>query len=162
MNKVLVGFDGSESAHHAVAFAADLAKRYEASLCVLVVARTPDWGALEYERIDVVEREVKHCEEMLDEIKTKLGDLATVPVQFDLVIGQPAKEIVLYAEKHEIDHLVVGHRGHTMFDRWLIGSVARQVIAYAPCAVTIVRDRSADKPKRAKADHHAETETPLL
>ncbi|QCP50005.1 universal stress protein [Trinickia violacea] len=162
MNKVLVGFDGSESAHHAVAFAVDLAKRYGASLCVLLVARTPDWGALEYERVDVVEREVKHCEEILAEIKAKLGDLTTVPIQFDLVIGQPAKEIVLYAEKHDIDHLVVGHRGHTMFDRWLIGSVARQVIAYAPCAVTIVRDRSADKSMRAKAERHAETETPLL
>ena len=33
----------------------------------------------------------------------------------------------------------VRHRGHTLFDRWLIGSVARQVIAYAHCAVTLVR-----------------------
>jgi len=162
MNKVLVGFDGSESAHHAVAFAVDLAKRYEASLCVLVVARTPDWGALEFERNEVVEREVKHCEEILDEIKAKLADLTTLPVQFDLVVGQPAKEIVLYAEKHDMDHVVVGHRGHTLFDRWLIGSVARQVIAYAPCAVTIVRDRSADKPMRARAARHADTETPLV
>jgi nucleotide-binding universal stress UspA family protein len=26
-----------------------------------------------------------------------------------------------------------------LFERWLIGSVARQVIAYAHCAVTVVR-----------------------
>ncbi|WP_206998874.1 universal stress protein [Trinickia mobilis] len=161
MNKVLVGYDGSESARHAVSFSVDLAKRYGASLYVLVVARTPDWGALEYERIDVVEHEVRHCEEILAEVKSRLGDL-TLPVQFDLVVGQPAKEIVLYAEKHGMDHLVVGHRGHTLFDRWLIGSVARQVIAYAPCAVTIVRDRSADKGMQAKAGHRAETETPLI
>jgi nucleotide-binding universal stress UspA family protein len=161
MNKVLVGYDGSESANHAVNFAVDLAKRYGASLYLVVVARTPDWGALEHERSEVVEREVKHGEEILAEIKSKLGDL-TLPVQFDLVVGQPAKELVLYAEKHEMDHLVVGHRGHTLFDRWLIGSVARQVIAYAPCAVTIVRDRSADKGMRAKAHHRAEAETPLV
>ncbi|WP_280530629.1 universal stress protein [Paraburkholderia sacchari] len=46
-----------------------------------------------------------------------------------------------YAERHSIDHVVVGHRGHTPFDRWLLGSIARQVIACAPCSVTIVRDR---------------------
>ncbi|MFH1816489.1 MAG: universal stress protein [Pseudomonadota bacterium] len=28
---------------------------------------------------------------------------------------------------------------HGLFERWLVGSVARQVIAYAPCAVTVVR-----------------------
>jgi nucleotide-binding universal stress UspA family protein len=39
-----------------------------------------------------------------------------------------------------IDHIVVGHRGHTLFERCLIGSVARQVIAYAHCAVIVVRD----------------------
>jgi len=28
---------------------------------------------------------------------------------------------------------------HTLFERWLIGSVARQVIVYASCGVTVVR-----------------------
>ncbi len=50
--------------------------------------------------------------------------------------------LVIYAEGHSIDHIVVGHRGHSLFERWLIGSVARRVIAYAPCAVTVVRPRA--------------------
>jgi nucleotide-binding universal stress UspA family protein len=37
------------------------------------------------------------------------------------------------------EYIVVGHRGHPLFERWLIGSVARQVIAYLPRAVTVVR-----------------------
>ncbi|WP_429556990.1 universal stress protein [Paraburkholderia youngii] len=49
--------------------------------------------------------------------------------------------MALYAERHSIDHVVVGHRGRTPFDRWLLGSIGRQVIAYAPCSVTIARDR---------------------
>ncbi|MHB0974030.1 MAG: universal stress protein [Thiobacillus sp.] len=53
-----------------------------------------------------------------------------------------AGAIVLYAEDHGIDHIVVGHRGHGLFERWLTGSVARQVIACAPCAVTVVRPRA--------------------
>ncbi|AUB85059.1 hypothetical protein THSYN_29440 (plasmid) [Candidatus Thiodictyon syntrophicum] len=50
--------------------------------------------------------------------------------------------LVIYAEGHGIDHIVVGHRGHSLFERQLIGSVARRVIAYAPCAVTVVRPRA--------------------
>lgn len=151
MHDVLVGYDGSASARQAVTFATDLARRHAASLHVLVVARAPDWGALEFERKELVEHEVRHCEEILAELKSSLPANSVGDIRFELVVGQPAKEIVLYAEKHDIDHLVVGHRGHTLFDRWLIGSVARQVIAYAPCAVTIVRDRTETLRERAKA-----------
>lgn len=46
-------------------------------------------------------------------------------------------QIVRYAERNHIDH--ISHCGPTLFERWRIGSVARQVIAYAHCAVTAVR-----------------------
>ena len=161
MENILAGYDGSPSARHAVAFAVDLAQRFEARLHVLVVARAPDWGAIELERKEMVDYELRHATEVLDEIKAKLA-ASNVQASFDLVIGQPAKEIVLYAEQHAIDHLVVGHRGHTPFDRWLIGSVARQVLAYAPCAVTIVRDPASMKKRHAKTEYYAAHETPLV
>jgi nucleotide-binding universal stress UspA family protein len=44
------------------------------------------------------------------------------------------------AERHRVDHIVVGHRGHTVFNRLLLGSVARRVIVHAGGAVTVVRD----------------------
>jgi nucleotide-binding universal stress UspA family protein len=160
MQNVLVGYDGSPSARHAVAFAVDLAKRFDARLHVLVVARAPDWGAIELERQQLVDFELRHANEVLDEIKATLASDGEHP-EFDLIIGQPAKEIVLYAEQNHIDHLVVGHRGHTPFDRWLIGSVARQVLAYAPCAVTIVRDPAAIRKRRAKGEHQSTEDIPF-
>ena len=161
MQNVLVGYDGSPSARHAVTFAVDLAKRFDAHLCVLVVARAPDWGAIELERKELVDLELRHANEILDDVKAKLASNGEHP-EFDIVIGQPAKEIVLYAERKGIDHLVVGHRGHTPFDRWLIGSVARQVLAYAPCAVTIVRDPSTMKKRHAKDEEESTDESPLV
>ena len=161
MQNILAGYDGSPSARHAVAFAVDLAKRFDARLHVLVVARAPDWGAIELERKEMVDYELRHANEVLDDIKAKLTS-SNDRAEFDLVIGQPAKEIVLYAEQHDIDHLVVGHRGHTPFDRWLIGSVARQVLAYAPCAVTIVRDPASMKKRVGKTAQHAADEAPFV
>jgi nucleotide-binding universal stress UspA family protein len=159
MQNVLVGYDGSPSARQAVTFAVDLAKRFDARLHVLIVARAPDWGAIELERRELIDHELRHANEVLDELKATLASDGEHP-EFDLIVGHPAKEIVLYAEQHNIDHLVVGHRGYTPFDRWLIGSVARQVLAYAPCAVTIVRDPAMIKKRRAKAEHHSVDEIP--
>ncbi|MCC8402872.1 universal stress protein [Paraburkholderia sp. MMS20-SJTN17] len=161
MQNVLAGYDGSPSARQAVAFAVDLAKRFDARLHVLVVARAPDWGAIELERHELVQHELRHANKVLADLKATLAADGEHP-DFDLVVGQPAKEIVLYAEQHQIDHLVVGHRGHTPFDRWLIGSVARQVLAYAPCAVTIVRDPAMVRKRRAKAEHQSTDEIPSV
>lgn len=146
MHDILAGYDGSASAREAVRFAKDLADKEAARLHILTVARPPDWGALSYERPELLETEKQHCQDLMTELKGQLG-LSGAAVRYEMVVGHPAKELVLYAERHDIDHLVVGHRGRTAFDRWLLGSVARQVIAYAPCSVTIVRNAAAEGAK---------------
>jgi nucleotide-binding universal stress UspA family protein len=137
MRRILLGYDGSESANHALEFAADLAQRYGAELHVLAVARPPEFGD-EVETEALIESGRRQCEKVLDKARARLAD-ATLQTHFRVAVGHPAEQIVRDAEAHAIEHIVVGHRGHTMFERWLIGSVARQVIAYAPCAVTVVR-----------------------
>lgn len=137
MKRILLGYDGSESANHALAFASDLARRYGAELHVLAVARPPEFSD-EVETEAMIESGRRQCEKVLEVAKARLSGEA-LQTAFRVAIGQPAEQIVRDAEAHAIDHVVVGHRGHTLFERWLIGSVARQVIAYAPCAVTVVR-----------------------
>ncbi len=53
--------------------------------------------------------------------------------------GHPAEQIVRGAQEHKIDLIPLGHRGHGLFERWLLGSISRAMIAYAHCAVTVVR-----------------------
>ncbi len=137
INKILLGYDGSASAQDAFAFALDLATRYGAELHVLGVARPPEF-AEDVETEAVIENSRRHYAKILSVPRAKLAH-EPIKAQFEVVVGHPAEQIVRYAEKHGIDHIVVGHRGHTLFERWLIGSVARQVIAYAHCAVTVVR-----------------------
>ena len=137
INRILLGYDGSQSSQDAFAFALDLARRYGAELHVLGVARPPEF-AEDVETEAVIENSRRHYDKILSVPRAKLAH-DSIKAQFHVVVGHPAEQIVRYAEKHGIDHLVVGHRGHTLFERWLIGSVARQVIAYAHCAVTVVR-----------------------
>jgi len=141
IHKILLGYDGSASADHAYRFAVDLSRRYGAELHALVVARPPDFGE-DVEAEAAIEDARRRYGRVLSALKVRLaGD--GVSAQASLVVGHPAEQLVRHAEQHGIDHIVVGHRGHTLFERWLIGSVARQVIAYAHCAVTVVRQNAA-------------------
>ncbi|MHB9100504.1 MAG: universal stress protein [Sulfuricella sp.] len=135
IHKLLIAYDGSDSAKAAFDFALGLAEKYSAELHVLAVARPPEFGA-EVETEAVIESSRRHCTHLLQPLKTRVAGLTA---HFEVVVGHPAESIVLYAEDHGIDHIVLGHRGHSLFERWLLGSVARQVIAYAHCTVTVVR-----------------------
>lgn len=50
----------------------------------------------------------------------------------------PASALVDYARHNAVDHIVIGARASSAFRRYL-GSVSSQVVAEAPCSVTVVR-----------------------
>jgi len=137
ISRILVGYDGSDSSNDALELAADLASHYVAELHVLAVARPPEFGD-EVETRAVTEQSQHHLNKVLSQARSRLVT-NKAKQHFHVLVGHPAEQIVRYAEEHAIDHIVVGRRGHTVFERWLIGSVARQVVAYARCAVTVVR-----------------------
>jgi nucleotide-binding universal stress UspA family protein len=138
IKKLLIAYDGSDGAQAAFDFALDLAGRYDADLNVLSVVHPPEIGEdVETETISEGARQLYATK--LKSLKALAGELKT---HFEVSVGHPAEQIVIYTESHGIDHIVVGHRGHSLFERWLIGSVARRVIAYAHCAVTVLRPRT--------------------
>jgi nucleotide-binding universal stress UspA family protein len=140
IKRILLGYDGSESANDALGFAVGLARKFGAELHVLAVARPPELGD-DVETSAVIENSRRHYDQLLGGVHAKLAQ-EPFKTHFQVAVGHPAEQIVRYAEGNGIDQIVVGHRGHTLFERWLIGSVARQVIAYAHCAVTVVRQPS--------------------
>jgi nucleotide-binding universal stress UspA family protein len=57
----------------------------------------------------------------------------------ETTVGKPAREIVRYAEDHDIDRIVMGSHGRDGVSRILLGSVAEKVIRRSPVSVTVVR-----------------------
>jgi len=143
IRKILLGYDGSRSADNAFNFAVDLARRYSAELHLIAVARPPEFGD-EVETEAAIEDARHRYDKVLGPLQARL-EREPLKAHVHVAVGHPAEQIVRYAEQHHIDHIVVGHRGHTLFERWLIGSIARQVIAYAHCAVTVVRAGAAER-----------------
>jgi len=54
-------------------------------------------------------------------------------------VGHPAEQIVHLANEERADAIVMGHRGESFIQRWLLGSVAKRVLSYAHCTVAVVR-----------------------
>jgi len=137
MKHILIAHDGSAPADRAFDFALELAHKFGAALSVLSVARPPE-PPDEVETEAIVESAIEHYEQAFGALRRRTSE-AGVPVEFSVVVGHPAEQIVHYAESHGIDHIVMGHRGKSFFRRWLLGSVSKQVIHYAHCTTTIVR-----------------------
>ena len=137
MKRILVAYDGSASAAKAFALALDFAAKYDGEVFVLAVARPPDFGS-EVETKAVTENSKKHYREILKSLH-ETAAAAKVGAHFDVAVGHPAEQIVRHAETWQADLIVIGHRGRTFFERLLIGSVAKNVIDHAPCAVLVTR-----------------------
>jgi universal stress protein family protein len=64
-----------------------------------------------------------------------------IQLKTDLINSQRPVDYVLleYAEKENIDLIIVGTRGRSGFKKLLLGSVASAVVKYAHCPVMVVK-----------------------
>jgi len=137
IKSILLAYDGSAPADKAYAFALDSAKKYAADLYVLAVARPPEFGD-DVETEAVIENSKKHYQKVLAPLKAQAPSLG-VRLHFEIAVGHPAEQIIRHAEQFKADVIVIGHRGKSLFERFRLGSVSKQVIHYAHCSVTVVR-----------------------
>ncbi|HEY2935632.1 MAG TPA: AarF/UbiB family protein [Gaiellaceae bacterium] len=116
--KVVVATDRSETARQAVAWAADLARRFDGELVLLQVLPEPQDGAEDALRADA---------------ETLPGARAVLRVDPDV-----AAAIVRGAEEEAADVLVVGNAGMGGRKEFLLGNVPNRVSHGARCTVVIV------------------------
>ena len=71
-------------------------------------------------------------------------DLAEAQLTFTVLEGSdPGAAIIDHAVQVRADHILMGARGQGAARRYL-GSVSSQVVAQAPCSVTVIRNPGAD------------------
>jgi nucleotide-binding universal stress UspA family protein len=66
-------------------------------------------------------------------------DRAGIPVQAEVRTGDAAREITAAVREQGVDLVITGSRCLGGLDRWLLGSVARNVLVHAAASVLIVR-----------------------
>ena len=137
INKILLAYDGSEPAKKALDAALDLARKYQAELYVLTVAQPPDFSE-DVETEAIVENSRGYHERILTPVKDLVA-ASGVKAQFEVAVGHPAEQIIYHADRYQVDLIVLGHRGKSLFRRLLLGSVSKQVVQYADRTVLVVR-----------------------
>lgn len=137
ITKILVAYDGSAQAEKAYDSALDVASKYSAQLSVLAVARPLEPPvAVEFQA--VLEHAREYYNQRFEDLRQK-AHAAGISPDFEVRAGHPAEQITSFALSEGFDLIVMGHRGGSLIHGWMLGSVARRVIAHAHCMVLVVR-----------------------
>jgi len=168
--KMLVPLDGSELAEAVLPYVEDLAQRCASEVILLrvvpmpqdtttvgvfqpsmslpgaaydeVLARHPIYREQEIEVLRTeTERSLAGAKERLSQAVPK--------VRVEVAFGRPAKTIVEYAEKENVDLIAISTHGRTGFGRWVFGGVVDRVLRAATVPVLLIRPPGAGKLLRA-------------
>ena len=141
MNRILIATDGSDSAREALEFGLDLADEQDAWAFVVHVSPTVD--ALPNAGFGFLAPTVPHefCEHDRVPLQEaiELAAEKDVSIRTELLKGNPADEIVAFADTIGADLIVVGSRGHGVITGALLGSVSRSVLHESRRPVLVVR-----------------------
>ena len=138
-SKVLVAVDGSEYSMNAAEYAISITKEYSSQLIALHVI-TSDVSTIASTFSPQMEEIKKNAQEFFDKIRHKSEGNWDIPLRTELIASSSVVGgIIDFAEKENIDLIVVGTRGRSGLKRLLLGSVASGIVNYAHCPVMIVK-----------------------
>jgi nucleotide-binding universal stress UspA family protein len=142
MKHILLPLDASEQARKAFDWAVDELDPEETRLTLLHVTHPGDPGHLPGVSVGLSPGDDGYAEAVADEYLSGFADEADergFENEKAHVFGDPAREIVAYADENSVDRVVIGSHGRSGGARILLGSVAENVVRRAPCPVTVVR-----------------------
>ena len=137
IKRTLVGYDGSASAKHSLRFALDLMRATGGRVHVVSVVQVTEGGP---EACAMMMTDKGNSR--VDELQAELAALAPADTdlfEVEVVYGSPGDVLLAQVQKHDIDHIVIGHTERGALLRWLLGSVSTDIIARAHVPVTVVR-----------------------
>jgi len=147
--KIMIATDGSDCSRLAAEKGIELARLSGGTVYAVCVVSTtslsmymdylsstgmnPYWELI-YEGLK------KQAQQAVDYIKG-LGDKNGIDVESIVLEGDPADELIRYAEENGMDIIVMGTLGRTGIERLLLGSVAGNVVRHSKVPVMVVREK---------------------
>jgi nucleotide-binding universal stress UspA family protein len=142
MKRILIATDGSPASLHAVELGLELAEEHAAQVTFVHVAPAAD--VLPVAGIGMapvsVPHEVDEADRAALDAALALAEERGLPALTRLLVGNAAKQIVVYANEIDADVIVVGSRGLGAVGRAVLGSVSGKVLRDAKRPVLVVRE----------------------
>lgn len=142
ISKILVPLDGSDTGQAALDHVELVARETNASVHLIQVISPP--GAMEISVFGNAEWD-SFFKAMQDAANDYLGSIIDglkakgITAKYDIVIGDPAHQIIKSAAKDKVDLVAMSTHGRTGIARWVIGSVADRVLHGARMPMWLVR-----------------------
>lgn len=141
IRQMVLAYDGSPAADAAVNRLAQFAPSNDRAILVLGIVETvrvygtemvlEGMGGIEQERLRARERLERVVQRLLPTARQVTPEVRTAP--------DVAGTILDAAEERRAELIVVGSRGKSAWERFLLGSVTLRVLHHAPCSVWIER-----------------------
>ena len=131
MEKIVVGYDGSNTGKAALAVAKEQSKAFDAKVFVI---ESQVGGS------DTDAKDIKKGEENLEFAESYLKE-QNIPCETHLLVRgvEPGEDIVQFAKDNDADLIIVGVRRRSKVGKLMFGSTAQFVILEAPCPVLTVK-----------------------
>ena len=146
LRTILVPVDGSEWSFRAAKYAAKIAKMSNAQIvCVHVVVSLPTSAYANVHAGVLVPRYIeeakKEAQKWFDEIDATAKKAGVVRLSTEIILDvfSVADALITYAERNNVDLIVIGTKGRTGLKKFVLGSVASGVVSHAKCPVLVVR-----------------------
>ncbi len=153
IHTVLVPADFSNGSKLAYRLARALARDYAAR--IVVAHAVEPARAKGVEGVLVLPPEISW-----ESLRKQLGECypaaGRVHVEYLVVEGTPADQIIRLTQDYKADVIVIGTHGRTGLPRLILGSVAEQIVRRAPCPVVTVK-----RPVRATKALPPEKDVPM-
>lgn len=140
MERILIAVDESEGGRAAVEEGLELAKEVGADVTFLTVRPSPPrvLGAPFYSY--VVSEDFRQADRVLRAAMESADDYG-LEAEYEILEGDPADEIVGFADNRGVDLIVIGSRGLGALAGALLGSVSRAVVQHAQAPVLVAKTR---------------------
>ncbi len=164
IQKILYTTDLSESGRHAFAYAASMAKQYQADLTVMhvvpaesemdkrLIGYMPEelWEQLKKQSLQEARETllgrkrddayIKKCVgDFCEEIQEAGPKEAYISYTVAVELGHPVEKIIKFAGDGGYDLIVMGSHGHSTFEDAMIGNTVRRVLRRAAIPVMVIR-----------------------
>lgn len=140
-SKIICALDLTEHSKLVAAHATMLAKLSNASIIAIYAAPTMNQYTgfhVPPNMIDDFVNEIVHgANSAMDEFLAE--NFKDCDVKAEIIVGNPAEEIIAISEKENADLIIMGTHGRKGFDRLLFGSVAEYVVKNAKIPVMTIK-----------------------
>lgn len=146
-SKILVAIDGSKNADKALNKALLIAEKFGSKLILIHVISdfipefsvTSDGLAIPNTTVIQIRTTIKENAETMMKQKLEQVQKKKLNCEHIIKVGDAGSEIIQYAEKNNVDLIIMGARGLGKFKQLLLGSVSNRVTTNSHCPVLIVK-----------------------